>query len=158
MQYLQSGGANVGVQAVSDIEHEWPWYDRLVGASFSEHRHVQEAIIQLMEESHPFKRPLAESWMRTEAWYNFRTHLAGGESVQLALYEGGWKGGIHLIAWCLEFDGDHACYTGDGHTDYTVEEPESLKHLLGGICWAAAVADFGDKNKSINLHYQMRRL
>ena len=39
-RYIQAGGGYVGIHAAADTEYEWPWYNRLVGASLegmSEH-------------------------------------------------------------------------------------------------------------------------
>ena len=46
-------------------------------------------------------------------------------------------GADHPIAWCHEYEGGRSWYTGGGHTKESYAEPEFLKHLLGGIRWAA---------------------
>ncbi len=47
----------------------------------------------------------------------------------------------HPIAWCTNFDGGRAWYTGIGHTQATFSEPDALKHLLGGLKTAAKNVD-----------------
>ena len=47
----------------------------------------------------------------------------------------------HPIAWCSNFDGGRAWYTGIGHTQATFSEPDALKHLLGGLKTAAKAVD-----------------
>ncbi len=57
----------------------------------------------------------------------------------------GAMGHDHPIAWCQDYDGGRAWYTGGGHTDESYAEPEFRTHLLGGIRTAAGIqgADCG---------------
>ena len=43
----------------------------------------------------------------------------------------------HPIAWCHNYDGGRAWYTGGGHTSESYGESRFRRHLLGGIKWAA---------------------
>ncbi len=51
----------------------------------------------------------------------------------------------HPIAWCQDYDGGRAWYTGMGHTIASFADPKFRRHLLGGIKTAAGVqpADCG---------------
>jgi type 1 glutamine amidotransferase len=154
-QFIRGGGGFVGVHAAADTEYDWPWYGNLVGAYFKSHPHIQQADIIIEDHEHPATRHLPRRddgeparWTRTDEWYDFRTsprgHAIEGSSnfrVLLSLdestYQGGRMGDDHPIAWCHEFDGGRAFYTGLGHTRETFKEPEFLQHLLGAIRWAA---------------------
>jgi hypothetical protein len=50
-------------------------------------------------------------------------------------YQGGENGDYHPIAWCHEFDGGKAFYTGGGHTKESYTDADFLQHLLGGILY-----------------------
>jgi type 1 glutamine amidotransferase len=49
--------------------------------------------------------------------------------------------GDHPIAWYQEYAGGRAWYTAGGHTRESYAEPLFLEHLLGGIEYAAGVAN-----------------
>jgi type 1 glutamine amidotransferase len=58
-------------------------------------------------------------------------------------YSGGAMGPDHPIAWCHRFEGGRAWYTAGGHTVDSYSEPGFRHHLLGGILWAAGLAQGG---------------
>jgi type 1 glutamine amidotransferase len=43
-KYIQAGGGFVGIHAAADTEHDWPWYNNLVGAYFENHPKPQMAL------------------------------------------------------------------------------------------------------------------
>ena len=49
--------------------------------------------------------------------------------------------GDHPIAWYREYAGGRAWYTAGGHTRESYSEPLFPQHLLGGIEYAAGVAN-----------------
>jgi type 1 glutamine amidotransferase len=46
-------------------------------------------------------------------------------------------GANHPMAWYHEFDGGRVFYTALGHVDAVWEDADFLKHLYGGIWYAA---------------------
>jgi cytochrome c len=52
----------------------------------------------------------------------------------------GAMGTDHPIAWCHDFEGGRSFYTGLGHDTALFRNDEYLRHILGGIQWAAGVA------------------
>ncbi|WP_425336785.1 ThuA domain-containing protein [Streptomyces profundus] len=143
--YIQSGGGYVGVHAAADTEYDWAWYDGLAGALFDSHPHIQEATINVEDHDHPATAHLGDTWDRTDEWYNYRTNPRETSRVLASLdessYEGGNMEGDHPIAWCKEYDGGLAFYTGGGHTIESFAEPDFRQHLLGGIQYAAGQTD-----------------
>jgi type 1 glutamine amidotransferase len=139
-RFIRSGRGFVGVHAASDTEYDWPWYGHLVGAYFSGHPAIQPATIRVVDRQHASTRHLPEQWQRTDEWYNFRAPPAKDVSVLAVLdessYEGGTMSGSHPIAWCHQFEGGRAWYTGGGHTVESYAEQQFMNHLLGGIRWA----------------------
>ncbi|MDX2303787.1 MAG: ThuA domain-containing protein [Microscillaceae bacterium] len=142
-RFIQAGGGFVGIHAAADTEYEWPWYGKLVGAYFNGHPNkpnVREADIQLVDDKHISTKMLPKKWHRKDEWYNYKD-INPGIQVLLNLdeksYKGGTNGENHPIAWCHEYDGGRAWYTGLGHTDESYSEKLFLEHLLGGIEYAA---------------------
>lgn len=145
--FIAKGRGFVGIHAAADTEYDWPWYGELVGGYFKSHPAVQPADVLVVDREHPSTAHLPEVWRRTDEWYNYRENPRGTVHVLLDLdessYENGAMGGDHPIAWCREFGGGRAFYTGGGHTTESFSEPDFLRHVLGGIRWAAGVA--GDR-------------
>lgn len=139
-QYIRSGGGYAGIHAAADAEYAWPWYGQLVGAYFNRHPAIQQATIKVEDKNHPSTAHLANTWVRTDEWYDFRTNPRGSVNVLLSLdestYSDGGMGADHPIAWYHAFDGGRSWYTGLGHTNETYAEPDFRKHLLGGIQYA----------------------
>jgi type 1 glutamine amidotransferase len=52
-------------------------------------------------------------------------------------YTGGTMGKNHPISWYHEYDGGRAWYTAMGHTTESYSDPLFLRHVSGGIRWAA---------------------
>jgi type 1 glutamine amidotransferase len=142
--YIRAGGGYVGVHSASNTEYDWPFYGALVGAYFDQHPHVQEAAVTVADPEHPATAHLPARWVRTDEWYDFRSHVRGRARVLLALdestYAGGRMGEDHPFAWCHESLGGRAFYTAGGHTDESYADPDFRSHLLGGIRWAAKLA------------------
>ncbi len=149
-QFIRNGGGFVGVHAASDTEYDWLFYDQLLGTHFCCHPAIQPATVCIENSTHISTRDLPLKWRRTDEWYNFQANPRGDVEVLLTLdessYEGGTMGEDHPISWFQEFQGGRAWYTGMGHTRATYTEPEFVSHLLGGILYAAGVADSPFKN------------
>ncbi|MCB0669057.1 MAG: ThuA domain-containing protein [Saprospiraceae bacterium] len=143
MRYIQAGGGFVGIHAAADTEYDWPWYGQLVGAYFNGHPNnpnVRDAGIIRLDSTHISCQHLPKVWPRKDEWYNYR-NIQPDLNVLLNLdettYQGGTNGDDHPIAWYHEFDGGRSFYTGGGHTVESFSEPDFLKHLWGGIEYAA---------------------
>ena len=144
-QYIRNGGAYVGIHAAADTEHDWPWYAGLVGAWFESHPEIQDAIVDVADRKHPSTDMLPLRWERTDEWYNYDRNPRGSAHVLLTLdettYDGGEHDGDHPIAWCHNYYGARAWYTGGGHTIESYAEPLFRQHVLGGIRWVLGVED-----------------
>ncbi|HMQ90109.1 MAG TPA: ThuA domain-containing protein [Flavilitoribacter sp.] len=139
-RFIQAGGGYVGVHSAADTEYDWPWYGKLVGAYFQSHPRIQEAQMDVVDDTHLSTKKLgAKRLTRTDEWYNYKSfnpdvHLL--IKLDESSYEGGNMNGEHPIAWYHDFDGGRAFYTGWGHTKESYSEELFLKHLLGGINYA----------------------
>lgn len=143
-RYIQAGGGFVGIHAATDTEYDWPWYTKLVGATFDNHPKIQEATLQVVDRNHPATRHLDSVWLATDEWYNFK-NLNPDVNVLIKIdettYEGGANGDNHPISWYHDYEGGRAFYTEMGHTKETFEDTAFLNHLLGGITYAMGTGE-----------------
>lgn len=148
-RYIQAGGGYVGVHAATDTEYEWPWYNKLAGAYFASHPHIQEATLKVLDNTHPATQFLDSTWQKKDEWYNFKS-INSDVNVLIEIdensYKGGKNGDHHPMSWYHNYDGGRAFYTGMGHTKETYENPTFIKHLLGGIKYA-----IGDNTRNYSL-------
>lgn len=155
-RFIAAGKGYAGVHSAADTEYDWAWYGDLVGAYFKTHPAIQEATIAVEDLEHASTSHLSEEWVRRDEWYDYRTNPreqhADGSAVEEAAddpgririlasliagsYEGSGMGEDHPIAWCREYGGGRAWYTGGGHTVESFGEADFLLHLAGGIEWA----------------------
>ena len=147
-EYIQNGGGYAGIHAASDTEYDWPWYGELVGAYFASHPPgTPTATVVVEDPAHPSTAHLPARWERTDEWYSFRSNPRGDVHVLASLDESTYAAGSgamapdHPIAWCQDYDGGRAWYTGGGHTDASFSEPAFRDHMLEGIRTAAGVLD-----------------
>ncbi|MFJ5776407.1 lectin [Streptomyces sp. NPDC093094] len=144
-QYIEGGGGYVGIHAAADTEYDWPFYEGLAGALFQSHPAVQQATVRVEDRAHDATAHLGGTWQRTDEWYNYRANPRTTAHVLASLdessYSGGSMSGDHPIAWCKDYRGGRAFYTGGGHTDESYTEPAFRRHLLGGIRWAAGMTE-----------------
>ncbi|MDI9835205.1 ThuA domain-containing protein [Streptomyces sp. KAU_LT] len=142
-QYLGAGGGYVGVHAAADTEYDWPFYEGLAGALFQSHPAIQPATVKVEDRAHDGTAHLSRTWQRTDEWYNYRTNPRSSAHVLASLdessYSGGTMSGDHPIAWCKDYAGGRAFYTGGGHTEESYADPAFRRHLLGGVRWAAGL-------------------
>lgn len=137
--YIRSGGAWFGVHAAADTEYEWAFYKGLVGAYFKSHPAIQPARITVEIKDHPSTRMLPGLWNRTDEWYTYTLSPRDDVTVLASLdedsFSGGGMNGDHPIAWCHEYEGGRALYTGGGHTKESYREPKFRAHLKGSLEW-----------------------
>lgn len=144
-RFVRAGGGYAGVHSAADTEYDWPFYGDLVGAYFEGHPPgTPDAVVRVVDRGHPSTAHLPADWPRTDEWYNYRAAPEGVRvlaTLDEATYEGGTMGGDHPIAWCHEALGGRSWYTGGGHTIESYADDAFRAHLLGGLRWAAGLAD-----------------
>ncbi|MDT0436057.1 MULTISPECIES: ThuA domain-containing protein [Streptomyces] len=139
-RYIRDGGGYVGIHAAADTEYDWEFYGGLAGAYFESHPAIQPATVHVEDRAHPSTADLDPVWERTDEWYNYRSNPRDRAHVLATLdessYTGGTMNGDHPIAWCQNYQGGRAFYTGGGHTKESYTEPAFVSHLSGGLRWA----------------------
>ena len=142
VRFVRSGKAFVGVHGAAATETEWPWYVGLVGATLKAHPAIQPARLVVEDAVHLATRPLPSAFERTDEWYGFHENPRARVRVLLTLDESSYSPGEgamgtdHPLAWCHEYEGGRAFYTGLGHTNESYGDPLLLEHLAGGLSWA----------------------
>lgn len=143
-RFIRGGKGFVGIHAATDTEYDWPWYGALVGAYFREHPTVQAANVLVEDALNPATVGLPNPWRRTDEWYSFKVNPRPNVHVLLTLDETSYTPGTanmsgdHPIAWCHDYDGGRAFYTGLGHTNESFADPLFIKQLAGAVSWVLA--------------------
>jgi len=147
-RFIRAGGGWVGVHSASDTEYGWGFYGQLLGgnAYFLVHPEIQTAQVDVEIASHPSTAHLPARFPFQDELYNFRQNPRASVSVLMTLDESSYAPrdgamGDHPIAWFHEFEGGRAWYTALGHRIELYSDPLFTRHVLGGIRWAAGVAN-----------------
>ncbi|UYQ91287.1 ThuA domain-containing protein [Chitinophaga horti] len=160
MHYVQAGGGVVGVHSATGTERNWPWFKRMMGGSFVRHPPYQRYKQIVIDSTHPSTSFLPKVWeQQTECYYvkeiNPDLHvlmvndLNSVQDKDRDSYAGGrFYGNSFPAVWCHEFDGGRQWYTSFGHDSTTYKDPLFLKHVLGGIQWAAGNKRLPDYRKA----------
>jgi type 1 glutamine amidotransferase len=138
-QYINNGGAFVGIHAATDCNYEWEWYGKMVGGYFASHPNIQTAKLTIELPKNKIMKGLPAVWSHKDEWYNFKdfnTSVNVLMKVDETSYKGGKMENNHPISWYHEYDGGKVFYTGLGHTNESYVDPLFLRHLLAGIRWA----------------------
>jgi len=142
--YVRGGGGFVGVHAAADAEYAWPFYGELVGARFVAHGPPVTASLRVEDAAHPATSHLPDPWRRFDEWFDFAPNPRATARVLVNLDEGTYPDnpapmGDHPIAWCKTIGAGRSFYTGLGHHSDAFGDPPVLRHLLGGILYAAGL-------------------
>lgn len=139
-EYMAKGKGFVGIHAATDTEHDWPWYNDMVGAVFASHPKIQTATLKTSENYKAFFGQDFKTRQVKDEWYNFKDPLKPGITVLTYLdegsYTGGKQNGNHPITWFHKYGGGRAFYTGLGHTDEQYDDETFLQELVTAINWA----------------------
>jgi cytochrome c len=143
--WLRAGGGWVGVHAAADTEYGWPFFGQLIGAGawFASHPAIQDAQLEVEAGDAPGVRHLPARFGFRDEWYNFQANPRPDVQVLLRIDEtsyapgAGAMGADHPIAWRRHLDAGRSWYTALGHRSETYADPRFVRHLLGGLVWAA---------------------
>lgn len=144
MRYVQAGGGFIGIHSASGTERNWPWFKRLLGATFLRHAAHQKFKDIIIDNTHPSTASLPQVWECDDECYyvkevNPDLHVLAVHDLSSVNDKDKpvFYGQTFPSVWCHEFDGGRQWYTTLGHDSATYTNPTFQKHLLGGIEWAA---------------------
>lgn len=151
MRYVQAGGGFVGLHSVTGTERQWPWFKRLVGATFVKHARHQPFKEIIIDPTHPSVSFLPRIWERDDECYfvkevNPDLHVLVVHDLSSVdeKEKPDFYGITFPSVWCHEFDGGRQWYTSLGHDSTTYFTPQFQKHIMGGITWVIG------KNKALD--------
>ncbi|MBJ7880521.1 ThuA domain-containing protein [Gelidibacter salicanalis] len=145
-KFIANGNGFVGIHAATDTEKDWPWYNEMIGATFTSHPKVQDATLKIDTSiQHPSITHLKESEVFNDEWYNFKNPVGRHINVLASLDESSYEGKRmntenHPITWYHHYDGGRIFYTGLGHTNEAYEDERFKKIIIGAVQWASDVA------------------
>lgn len=135
--FVEQGGAVLGIHAAADAEYDWPWYVNMLGAWFDNHPAIQEATCNAVSD-HISVSGLPQTWVRTDEWYNFK-NIATDNNVVVTIdettYSGGTNGVDHPISWYRTIGDGKVFYTAMGHTEESYTDPLFVQHIRQAIKW-----------------------
>lgn len=142
--YIETGGGYVGIHAASDTEYSWSWYGDLVGAYFDSHPQIQQATLNIEDNTHSSTQALEATWVHTDEWYNFQTNPRENVTVLMSINESTYNPGAaamgdHPIAWYRNVGEGRSFYTGLGHTAESYQNQNFIGHIEGALIWAGAL-------------------
>ncbi|MBE7171992.1 MAG: ThuA domain-containing protein [Williamsia sp.] len=147
MRFVQAGGGFVGLHSASGTERNWPWFKRLLGATFLRHAKHQKFKEIIIDAQHPSTTGLPPVWERDDECYyvkemnpDLHVLLVHDLSSVDDKDKPEFFGATFPSVWCHEFDGGRQWYTSLGHDSATYREPVFQKHLLGGLQWVVGKA------------------
>lgn len=139
-KYIQAGGGYVGIHAATDTEFDWPWYNKLAGAYFVSHPHIQTAKIITLNKTFPATSFLPDSFYHKDEFYDFKSVNTSGLHFLIRVdeksYQGGKMGDFHPLAWYHEYDGGRAFYSNFGHMPETFSDTMLTQHFWQGLQWS----------------------
>ncbi|MDP4131398.1 MAG: ThuA domain-containing protein [Bacteroidota bacterium] len=144
MHYIEAGGGFVGLHSATGTERSWPWFKRMIGASFQRHAKHQPFKEIIIDDANPSVSFLPHIWEQNDECYFFREvnpdlHVLMVHDLTTLMDDKDkpdFYGASSPSAWCHEFDGGREWYTSLGHDSTTYFKPDFQKHILGGIQWA----------------------
>ena len=156
MRYVQAGGGFIGLHSATGTERQWPWFKRLIGASFLRHANHQPFNEIIIDNTHPSTSFLPAIWPADDECYFFKEYnpdiqvlvvhdLAPLKDNDKPTYYGGTSS---PAVWCHQFDGGRQWYTSLGHDSKTYSNPEFQQHIIGGMIWVIGNNKPLDYNKA----------
>jgi hypothetical protein len=154
-QYVEGGGALLGIHGSGDGSHHWPWYEtNLLGTRFSHHPlkpqfQTTDVHIETTADS-ALTRSLPASWSHEDEWYVFFDQPKG---MQIVSYINGDKiipngnmlfiadknfgmGKYHPVAWYRTVSKGKTFYTSMGHSAEVWKDANFLRLLENALRWS----------------------
>ena len=152
LDYVRRGGAFVGIHPATDTFYKFAGYGRMVGAYFNGHPWHQEVTIRREDKLHAATKHLPDAFELKDEIYQFRDWDRSALHVLLSLDVESVdtkKSGVRrtdndfALAWCKRYGRGRVFYTALGHRAEVWKDERFLKHVVGGLEWAATgpVAD-----------------
>lgn len=137
LQWIEAGGAFIGVHAAADTWHDSTAYLQMLGGEFE--RHPEETTVEVFvdDAAHPSTKALESPYSIFEEIYFFKNFSAEHVSMLMSLKVNPESGdpGFFPLAWHREHGRGRVLYTALGHRSETWLSPWFQQHLTGSIAW-----------------------
>ncbi len=164
LDWIQSGGAFIGVHAATDTFHGFPAFIAMIGGEFKTHGPQVEVDCINEAPGHPACAHLPGTWTLFDEIYQFKNYEREKVNGLLRLdrHPNDKTPGHFPIAWHKNFGRGRVFYTAlghredvwdpgyrdkDGRTNPPVIAQQFQQHLLGGILWALGVPGSAARTK-----------
>ncbi len=141
--FIENKGGLVGIHSATDTEYDWDWYNELIGTHNNGKEEIHKAVVRVVDKGHPSTKDLPYTWEVEDEWCKFANKLADDIKVLAIVdeivFQGQEKVLFNPYCWYHEFDGGRAWFTVGGHKSENYSDPLFMKHILGGIKYAAGV-------------------
>jgi cytochrome c len=155
--YVKAGNGYIGVHAAVDAEPNWAFYRDLVGTTSTGTTASGAGVIDVADRYHPSTSTVSRELTINESYLNFASNVRGVQhvlaTVDTSTVSGSSMGWDHPVSWCQDYQGGRSWYTGLGSSPDTFTIGAVRKHLLGGIQWAAGVAE-GDCGATVEANFE----
>lgn len=153
-QYVEAGGALLGIHGSGDGSHHWPWYEQnLLGTRFSHHPinpQLQKTNVHVEATADTtLTRNLPQSWTHQDEWYVFTGQPKG---VRVVSYINGTQivsngnmlwikdknfgmGPYHPVAWYKSAGKGKTFYTSMGHNKEVWQDAGFVRLLENALHW-----------------------
>ncbi len=148
--YVNGGGGFVGIHSASGSERGADWFAEILGGRFHRHARRQDFDVAVVDADHPATDFLPPTWhvRDDECYYLKRLNPASRvllaadlttvtDSIGKVDYPADTFGDLFPVSWCHPAGEGRSWYTSLGHRKEHYLDPLFLRHLLGGIEWAA---------------------
>lgn len=141
IQWVEAGGAFIGIHSASDTLHAYRPYVDLLGGEFDYHREQVRIEAINRDATHPANRHLGATWNldgQLEEIYVFKHYRPERvrELLVLDRHPNTGAPGHFPISWSREVGKGRVFYTALGHNEAVWHMPAFQQHVLGGIQWA----------------------
>ena len=146
--YIRSGGGFVGIHSAIGSERDSRWFWDLIGGTFEWHPPLQKFPVTIVDKNHPATAFLpGNTWDWEDEFYVIKEqpkdlHILLTGNIKHLKGVGNRADGFpdHLpLSWYHTFEGARSFYTALGHKKEYYSDPNYVKHLTGGILWAAGM-------------------
>lgn len=143
LDWMNAGGAFVGIHSATDTLYEYPPYVDLIGGLFDGHPWHTQVGVRVTDGSHPALRGLPPSFELTDEIYQFKDlqaeplrTLLDLEPTSVDLGLGNRTDGRYPLAWWKDYGEGRLFYTALGHRREVWEDERFLSLVLEGLGWA----------------------
>lgn len=147
LDFVHEGGAFVGVHSATDTFLEFEPYRAMLGGTFDGHPWHQRVRVLVEDREHPATRHLGAAFEIEDEIYQLKAPYDRDKvEVLLRLDVDGLdleRPGVHrkdqdfALAWGRAYGAGRVFYTALGHRAEVWADERFLRHLIGGLRWAA---------------------